>query len=331
MAKTYNNFREIAAAVHDIYQQFDDLCKQDNRTPMDYGLRVLTDPRSKLLITARNKSKGAIKHAISFSGSPVPTAYLPTDSEVISRNFEIMKNFIGALNKQTGIASSVRSGGSGSDYYWRNVSSNVVIENFLKSSYVVDKLNTWFTLPEIASFVESMNTKHNEITDWTVVLVNGSDKSIEPVSFGEYGEYKVYASERKLEPMEENQGFYELNRRRIASGSDEAFDLSSERYRAALIATNEERQKKNKGNTKTPNSHYIRLNRDSKSALLLLYPLHLKYDNESLIDGIVPGFMISFPELGYREMDMSFWANVVYSKNGETASQTVQANEVDDD
>ncbi len=323
MRQTYNNFREIAIAVHDMYQQFDDLYRQGNHTPMDYGLRILTNPKSKLLITAKNKSRGAIKHTISFSGSPVPTAYLPTDSQINKTNMVIFRNFIQSLSIPTGCASSVREKGKSQYYYWRNVPTSLLISKFLKTSFTIDKQNSWFTLSEIASFVESINAKHDGIKYWTVVLANGSVKDIPPIRFGDIS---VLASERKLEYMTIGQTYYELNRRRISSGSDEAFDLTIDQYNAALQATNNERAKRGKDPTNTPNSHYIRLNRDKSTALLILYPLYLKHANGSAIEGIFPGFMISFPELGYREKDLSFWANIVYAKNTQNLKLLIREN-----
>lgn len=330
MTQTYNNFREIAIAVHDIYQQFDDLCKQGDRTPMDYGLRVLTNPRSKLLITARNKSKTAIKHAISFSGSPVPTAYLPTDLTVTENNLNVFNCFFKNLSKPTGYASSLRNKGQGANAYWIDVPSSDVVKYFFRSSFVLDKQNSWFSLPEIASFVESVSKKHDEITKWTVVLVNGDEKNIGPIEFNDKS-ISVFPSRRKLEPMEAGQGYYELNRRRIPSATDEAFDLTESQYQFALNATNEERQKNGKKITDTPNSHYIRLARDKHTALLLLYCLRLERVDGVYVDGIIPGFMISFPEIGYREMDLSFWGNIVYAESLGKVDDTIKSNEVQDD
>lgn len=325
LAETYNNFQEIAIAVHDMYDQFDDLCKQPKRTPLDYGLRILTNPRSKILITSRNKSRSAIKHEISFSGSPVPTAYLPLDSKVNKDNFIVIDSFIRKLGAPSGIGSSLREKGQGHDYYWTNVPSNTVINGFLDSSFVLDKQNTWFSLSEISSFVKKMQFEYSEIQRWTIALINGSDTSMSPIKIGEYA--IVLPSIRSLEPMVKDQGYYELNKRRITTGTDEAYDLTIEQYDIALKSTNVERHNKGKNPTNTPSPHSIRLNRDKETALLLIYPLRLKKEDGSLIDTIVPGFMISFPELGHREMDQSFWANIVYEKNGKTATEVLLANE----
>lgn len=328
LSETYNNFQEIAVAVHDMYDQFDDLCKQPQRTPLDYGLRILTNPRSKIMITSRNKSKAVIKHEVSFSGSPVPTAYLPLDSDINRENYNILESFIRKLGLPS-TGSSLREEGKGNDYFWTNVPSDMVINYFLDTSFVLDKQNSWFSLSEISSFVKKMQNTYSEIEKWTIAIINGSDNSSEGIYLGNYA--KVFPSIRSLEPMTKNQGYYELNKRRITTGTDEAYDLTIEQYDAALRLTNEDRYKKGKKPTKTPSPHYIRLYRDKKTALLLIYILRLKKEDGSLLKDIVPGFMISFPELGHREMDQSFWANVIYEKNGKTAAKVLLANEETDE
>lgn len=324
LSETYNNFQEIAVAVQDLYDQFDDLCSQPLRTPLDYGLRILTNPKSKILVTSRNKSKGVVKHQISFSGSPVPTAYLPVDPKINEENLLILDSFVRQLGEPTGSGTSVRSKGTNDSYFWSDVPSDIITKFFLDSSYVLDKQNTWFSLSEISEFVKKMNNIYSEIVNWTVVVVSGGDKTVPKVKFGNYA--SVYSSKRSLEPMKDNQGYFEINRRRITSGSDEAFDLTKEQFEHALELTNNERRKRKEKPTDTPNSHTIRITRDKKRALFLIYALHLEKTDSSFVDEIVPGFMISFPELGHREMDQSFWANVVYGKNGKTAAEVLADN-----
>ena len=323
---TYNNFREIAYATKDLYQQFSDLVKQRDRTPIDYGLRVLTDPRSKLLVTSAGKAKTVTKHKISFSGSPVPTAYLPKSEEANKKNISILRQFIEVLGKESGRGSSIRNNDTpdSSSYYWENVPTSQVLHKFLKTGYTVDGQNSWFTLSQIAEFIEKTTSKYNEITSWTVVLINGDDKKCPLFKFS--SSLAVVPSHRKLEPMEAEQNYYELSRRRLPTGTNEAFDLTEQQFEAALKQTNSERARKGKNATKTPNSHYIRTNRDKSKALLLIYALHLETYEKEDIDTIIPGFMISFPELNHREMDQSFWANVVYEKNGKTADMVFNEN-----
>ena len=186
LSETYNNFQEIAVAVQDLYDQFDDLCSQPLRTPLDYGLRILTNPKSKILVTSRNKSKGVVKHQISFSGSPVPTAYLPVDPKINEENLLILDSFVRQLGEPTGSGTSVRSKGTNDSYFWSDVPSDIITKFFLDSSYVLDKQNTWFSLSEISEFVKKMNNIYSEIVNWTVVVVSGGDKTVTKVKFGNY-------------------------------------------------------------------------------------------------------------------------------------------------
>ena len=329
MTSTFNDFREIAYATQDLYQQFTDLTKQDGKTPMDFGLRILTDPRSKLLITAKNKSKNAIVHKTSFSGSPVPTAYLPKDEKINERNMNIFKEFLTSLGKETGRGSSIRNQNDAENsYFWEGVPTSKIIEGFLEKNYHVDGQNSWFTLSQIADYLKKTVEKYHQISEWTVVLVNGDEHS----SYRLGDNLIIRPSKRTLEPeVDEKQSYYELSRRRLPTGTNEAFDLTEEQYNLALKQTNENRLKKGKEVTNSPSPHYIRMNREKSKALLLIYALKLKKADGEPIDNIIPGFMISFPELGHREMDQTFWANIVYERNGKTADKVFAENGVDYD
>lgn len=326
---TLNDFREIAYATQDLYQQFIDLTKQEGKTPMDFGLRILTDPRSKLLITSRNKARNVVVHKTSFSGSPVPTAYLPKDEKINENNMNIFKELITSLGKETGRGTSIRSRcDAENSYFWEGVPTEKIIENFLEKNFHVDGQNSWFTLSQISDYLKKTVKTYHEICQWTVVLVNGDEKT--PYIFG--NNIVIKPSHRKLEPeIDEKQSYYEISSRRLPTGTNEAFDLTEEQYNLALKQTNENRQKEGKGNAKTPSPHYIRMNRDKSKALLLIYALRLQKADKEHVENIVPGFMISFPELGHREMDQSFWANVVYERNGRTADKVLAENGIDYD
>lgn len=316
-SSTYNNFREISFAIHDLNNQFFDL-SENKKTPKDFGLRVIINPQSKLLVTARNKSKNAIKHTVSFSASPIPTAYLPNDYTINQKNMQVIKDFIQELGHETGRASSVRNERSEEkNVYWKDVSSSLIIKYFLQSNFFIDKQNSWFTLSDIAEFVIKGN-QNNEIKNWTVVLVNGEETEY---SLPLNNDIKIVPSKRKIEPYTDGQTYYELWRRRIPTGTNECFDLSQEQYDKALSQTNEKRKRVGKDRTNVPSPHYIRFNRDKNNALLLLYALRLHDENNIFIDQIIPGFMISFPELMKSNKDQTFWANAIYEKNGKASER----------
>ena len=319
--KTISNFKEITYALDDLNSQFKALNDQ-HLTPLDYGLHVLTNPLSKILVTARNKSRNVIKHEVSFSGSPVPTAYLPCNSNVNEANMHVMKDFVSALGEPTGRRSSCRSEFSETgNFYWSKVPAKLVCEKFLESNFQIDERNSWFTLNEISTFIKKMNA-NNEVSEWTVVAVNGEGEQYDLPNG-----ITVRKSLRSLESKKD--GCFELQRRRIASGSDESFDLTTGQFESALKETNKERDQKGKKSTQTPNSRMIRRYRSHNKALLLLYFISLEI--EGIIDTI-PGFMISFPELGHRDMDYSYWGNTVYAKmkNNSVGEELVKAGFIDD-
>ena len=136
------------------------------------------------------------------------------------------------------------------------------------------------------------NVMRNEVTKWTVALFQGD--SVNP-PFRLTDCISVNLSVRAA-TLQHNE-YYELNQRRLASGSDEAIDLSSSEFSKALEATNSERARLGKKNTKTPSPPNIRRARPATKGLLMIYLLELHdKDNDSEIRGVFPSFMVSFSE-----------------------------------
>jgi hypothetical protein len=139
--------------------------KNDNLTPMEFGLKVRQDPTSLLIVTARNKMRKAtfISRPITISGRLLESPRLRADSILLQFNEEIFKDFVKRLNNF-----GQRAPQDGAPYFWKGVSKDEV-EQLLRNF----KTHLWhwfFQGGAIADFIHDSD----DVTEWDVVIVEGS-------------------------------------------------------------------------------------------------------------------------------------------------------------
>lgn len=306
------DFIQISMANHDLKEQFELLQRQPNKTPKDFGLRVRTLPNTKLLVTSKIKAKNTKKEKISFSGQPIVTAYLSYEQQINASNLEHYKEFIIGLGKFDR-RNSLRSVKEGNSYCWNNVSSDVIVEKFLNNNLIIDDKNSRFRISQIADYIQKMSSKYNEVKSWTVALIGGDSKKQITIS----NDVQTPISIRSCELVKNNAGkplYYEINQRRLSSGNDEAYDLSSEEFEEAIEYTKENRRQKGKDEkTDTASSVAIRGTRKKENALLLIYFVEVNVDDQ--FKAICPAFLISFPCSDHPDVGVEYWNNIVAQKN----------------
>jgi len=138
--------------------------KNDNLTPMEFGLKVRQDPAS-LIVTARNKMRKAtlISRPITISGRLLESPRLRADSISLQSNEEVFKDFVKRLD-----TFGQRAPQDGAQYFWKDVSKDEV-EQLLRNF----KTHLWhwfFQGGAIADFIHDSN----DVTEWDVVIVEGS-------------------------------------------------------------------------------------------------------------------------------------------------------------
>ena len=276
-----NNYREIAKANSDLAEQFRELASlQPARTPKDFGLMVMSDATSQLMVTALNKSRNTVKRVLTFSGKPSAVTYLTDKKNKNESNLNIIRNFLGQLGQYQK---------KGSTFIWKGVPAETIISEFLDKKFYTDLHNSIYTDESLIKYIEKMN-KSNEIVNWTVALFQGEETDGNLFHLIDGIDMRLSVRSVYL-----GDGYYELNQRRLPSGADEAIDLDDTQYEEALSITNEERKRIGKGATKNPSPSSIRRVRPSTNGLLMLYILKLKRkDTDEGIEGIFPSFMISF-------------------------------------
>ena len=278
-----SNFAEIARANYDLAEQFRQLAAlQPARTPKDFGLMVMADPSSQLMVTALNKSRNTIKRVLTFSGKPAAVTYITKNETRNQSNLELVRSFILELG------SPCRKG---STYIWKDVSASEIITGFLDKKFYIDPRNSIYSMKSIVDYIKKMNER-GEVINWTVALFQG-ESTRTPCKLTE--NVDVVLSRRAVSTSAET--YYEINQRRLPSGSDESIDLTEEEFKKALDLTNKWRRSNGKDDTNTPSPHNIRRVRSALKGLLMIYLLEI-YDDKTgkTFPGVFPSFMLSFSE-----------------------------------
>jgi hypothetical protein len=143
--------------------------KNDNLTPMEFGLKVRQDPAS-LIVTARNKMRTAtlVKRPITVSGRLLETPRLRADAASLQSNEDIFKSFVKRIPEI-----GRRIDRDDTQYFWSGVNKDEV-EQLLRDF----KTHPWhlnFQGIALADFIK--NSK--DIVDWDVVIAEGSGTKYE--------------------------------------------------------------------------------------------------------------------------------------------------------
>lgn len=286
-------FRGVTEANEELIDEFNDMVQQ-GKTPREYGLKI-QDTVPGLLVTAKNKMRGAQKVRIGFSGEGPSTVALYCDRVRAGRNLAAARDLITYLDDACGPRRTI-----GSNYVWSGVNALEIASRFFDRYESPDA--AWRVQgAAIAAYIRD-RVNAGELTDWTVALVSSSDKDAQS---GRVAGLPVGLTRRQvlsgLSPRV-NDGLYSI--KQLLSPGHEAIDLSEPEKTRALDITIKQyaaNPGRRKSEPKTPVGWAIRQVRPRKRGLLLLYPLlpptpepdvpmKVEITNEPII-----GFLASFP------------------------------------
>ena len=304
-------FERITEASEELRFEFDHM-EAIGGSPRDYGLKVRSHPL--LMVTSPVKMRHSRTLQITFAGAAQETVLFDRSRDVLNSNFTAASNLVKTLGQATE-NSPVRERPFGGQHKWENT----VLWNDVEGRHLVDFLHNYRTHPDavraksdlLADYIEKQMAK-GELTNWTVALMSGGQAEIS------IGSHRVNMIQRKVnernmtlqEQKEDNRHII----RRVIAPRDEAIDLTSDQYEAALIMTRLE-GKKGRENAKTPSGPAIRAVRGlgagafksgidhskwhlpphPERGLLLIYPLSPDAVEVELDKAII-GFGLSFPE-----------------------------------
>ena len=276
-------YREITGANEELRRDLEEMAVQ-GLTPEHYGLRVRNSVNG-LLVTAPSKSRRAQKIKLSFSGDLSETSIYDITAKSLSTNWQSLEAFVRRLD-QTGKPETRRTSGS---LVWSDVPPDLVADEFL-TPYVADQMAQRVRPTFMADYVRHCAAV-GELGSWTVMLVGTSGG--DPVSIG--GQ-RVGLVTRERQQLTDRR--YTI--RRVLNPADESVDLSEDQARTGLENLKKslrpryeaEGKLEKLDKLKVPSGPYLRRQRRTDQALLIIYPLarprpDLAYD--------VVGFAVSFP------------------------------------
>jgi len=280
-----NWFHHIAVVTEELRGQLEEMSEY-GFSPEEYILEIQS--HSDMQVTSPDKMRSARLVGVSYSASLIQTTVFNNNKESFAQNFTATEKLITGLGGKN--AAVVKN----TFYSWENVTPSHII-SFLEQFSVPSDL-TRVDTASLRQYIEKCNLA-DELTTWTVVLINTGDPSMKRIADVELNtgvkrigqEYKPWAST--------------LSVRILTSEGHEYYDFTESERKQAEAIKNEDtdsNSRKHKANLQAK----ARSIRSASQGLLLLYPIstetgvmeaaakHLGLTNkESPI-----GFAISFPK-----------------------------------
>jgi Z1 domain len=275
----FTAFREISLAVDDLRADLERMALS-NRTPEQFGLRVRT-PTDGMLITAANKIRKGEPVYVRFAGTLVQALSVAADSVAAAGNVTGLERLIRSLSPPM---QEIRGKSTGW-FIWSKVDVSR-ITNFLKSFTAFGTQSFLSNCAQLVRYIDECNAR-DELKHWTVCLVSkekGESKQIAGLTFNPVT--------RKAESPVPLQQF---TTRAVAGKAEEAADLCTSEFSAALAATRQRERKEQvpEGElSEWPDREEVRAARPPTRGLLLLYPIAHAPDGDP---GYVVSAALSFP------------------------------------
>ncbi|MEQ8740328.1 MAG: Z1 domain-containing protein, partial [Hoeflea sp.] len=322
-------YGHIAQASDELRREFDRM-EAIGADPIQFGLRVRSHPS--LTVTSRAKMRHGTELQVSFAGDISETTVFSTAHRTLEQNHAAASDFIGRLNGEgiTHVPDPEQRRPSGranrwkGSHLWTGVSADYVLAFLDMFSSHEDAARA--NAPVLAKYIREQ-VRRRELVDWNVLLVGGD--GVERVKLGRWsvdavirqpkGGYGADLTQpRIIKPGER------FVIRRLLNPRDEAVDLDSDAYAAAMaktLAAPPKRKRKSDKPPEAPSGVFLRQHRPPERGLLLLYPLACrqeidddgrKFEHVFLPVEIPPiGLGVSFPASSNAK-SVSYVVNSIY-------------------
>jgi hypothetical protein len=213
-------YGHITEATDELRAEIEAMYKS-NRTPADFGLKVLSHPDS-LLVTARNKMRASkeIVRIISVSEQGFESVELPADEDDRRHNWEVLQKFVAEAEAS---AKNRRVRGPQNRMYF--CVPKEAVAGLLKG-FIVPDTELRFQPSEIADLLDRIEDPI--LGEWDVVIPEGRSDREEKL-----GVDSVALQVRQLEYEPKRRIVVSGNKRRVGSRGIEKEGLSSEQVQAA--------------------------------------------------------------------------------------------------
>jgi len=319
-------YKHITIASEEVRKEFDYMFLL-NKTPKDYGLKVRTHPGI-LKITAANKFRYKKIMSLSYSGTLEQTYQFKIDKKIFENNYKATLDLISTLGCP--VQNPINSYNLHQKYVWKGENNFYQIKSFLmkykagREVMDTDKIVDYITI----------QAKNKYLTNWTIALINNSMAKAEDEYFIDAINSRIGLTERTN--VSKDLFNYVITKCNITDHKHELIDLSEEELILARKQSDEDNP--NNSNTeehKIPSRKRIKWIRNSKNALLLIYPLKKSInqpnsDNiEDISDFPIIGIALSFPEIENDEK-IEYAVNEQFIKEFDYPDE-LDLNEYDDD
>lgn len=287
-------YEHITSASEELRREFDYMAILP-ATPKQYGLRVRTHPDG-LLITAVNKMRTGIEMEVAYGNSLIETVVFHRDTDILRDNLNAVEDIIQKLGPPSK---------SKDHYIWQNVSASVILELMDPSVYTVHE-ESRKAKPKILKEYIQKRIALDELTQWTVVLINSTDREASHITLGGHD---VGLTVRTEDPEKKTDNKYKMRQGHLIDPKHEYLDLTPEQFALALEKMRNDPDRKSRSGEvpKIPSGQYIRDIRPPQQGLLLIYPLKNPRQSEPPVVGLA--YSISHSP---KEVKVKYTVNNVY-------------------
>lgn len=269
--------------------------RENDKTPMQFGLRVRNDINS-LLVTARNKMRTAndAERIVSLSETFLETTKLYNDEFKNEKNREVVNNLILDIND----AEDCIFEESGKKRGYKNVPKELILD-FL-ANFNASYANFPFDTETIKNFIN--NYGGYELNKWDVVFINGESN----VTFDIGNSQKIHCVKRSF-IFKHSDELIQISgkRNRLGTAEDSKFGLAEKDINKIKEKFYSISENKDKSMPQKAFFEYVR------NPLLMIYPIELKdvlevddqvKAKERLrVSNILIGISVGFPVLANSE------------------------------
>jgi len=286
-------YRHIAGATIELRDEIDYMSAVGS-TPEEFGLKVRSHP-GRLAVTSAGKSRDAELIMLSYNNRISETVVFdPNSSDV---NLKALDTLISQIGRKCDYPVNKRA----VRYHWKGISADLIL-NFLRNYSTHDEAIKIVDPYRMAQYIEKQN-KHEELTDWDVVIISKHDS---PNSVRLSG-YEIGCVKRTPITFTKDK----ISIRRLVSPTDESADLSDLELEEARNFDRNNRNVIVEGNKK-PSGIAVRHVRPAERGLLLIYlPFNNVNKNYGLKNNEIVGFAISFPN-SENAIPIEYLANAVH-------------------
>lgn len=196
---TQAKFKQLTSIEADLREEIQRFM-YEGLSPSQFGPRVKTYPKvTWLKLTTTNKSQGAVKVDMDYSGTNNQTTLFDNNKDILKSNIEVTEKFIDKINSDS--RHKGQKSHSESAYFWTNVDYNLISEELLKLFKFQKNVSFANELSAFDKYVNQLTT-NGKISNWNVILVGkgkigNHDDSVPTWNFN-FGKVGLVERSRKI-------------------------------------------------------------------------------------------------------------------------------------